>query len=365
MDRQRATLVERIVARLTPVAPAERRAMREGPSDAETHGRLAAALPALHEIETGGQPSREGAEETLSVVAWNVERLRHAEAIAGTLAQAAPDVVLLSEVDKGMARSGNGHPLAGLAARLGHAYAFGVEFVELSGGDEAERAAGGGAPDVDGFHGNAVTSALPLRRPFLVRLTGEGGWFGPERGQPRVGGRMALGGQVRLGGRPVTVVSVHLENRADPAGRTAQTEILLDAIDAYDPVAPVLVGGDFNTLTASHEERHDDPRAWAARLAAEPGRLIQVEPHEPLFAAFAGRGYDWRAANRLDLATQRRLAPDEGAPIGRIDWFFTRGLRAGGPAVIAAVLADGTPSSDHEAIAVRVRLADETSEETR
>jgi endonuclease/exonuclease/phosphatase family metal-dependent hydrolase len=347
---------EMLVPQLTHVPLAERQAMRDGPRDSATHLRLAAATPALCQVEIGGKASRESAGETLTVVAWNVERLRHGDAIAATLAGQAPDVVLLSEVDEGMARSGNGHPLRVLADRLGHAFAYGVEFVELGGGNEAEQAATGSVQNTEGFHGNAVTSAIPLLRPFLVRLDAAGGWFRPERGQPRIGGRMAIGGQVRIGDRRVTVVSVHLENRTDPAGRASQTRHLLDAIDKYDPQAPVLLGGDFNTLTSSHEDRHDDPEAWAARIAAEPDRLIDVERHEPLFAVLAGRGYDWKAANKLDLPTQRRGAGDP-APLGHIDWFFTRGLIATAPAVLPAVLADGSPSSDHEALVVTVRIA--------
>lgn len=342
-----------LVQQLSHVPIADRQAMREGPRDSATHLRLAGAIPALGQIEIGGTASRGNAGEALKVVAWNVERLRHLDAISALLAAQAPDIVLLSEVDKGMARSGNGHPLRILADRLGHAFAYGVEFVELGGGNEAERATTGEAANAEGIHGNAVTTAIPLLRPFLVRLDAAGGWFRPERGQPRIGGRMAIGGQVHIGNRRVTVVSVHLENRTDPAGRAVQTGHLLDAIDKYDADAPVLLGGDFNTLTSSHEERHDDPRAWMARVAAEPDRLLHAERHEPLFAALAGRGYDWQAANNLDLPTQRRAA---GIPVGRIDWFFTRGLLASAPAVLAAVLPDGSPSSDHDAVTVTVRL---------
>lgn len=343
------------VSQLTHVPIADREAMREGPRDCATHLRLAAATPALGQIEIGGAASRENAGETLTVVAWNVERLRHGDAVAATVVGQSPDVVLLSEVDQGMARSGNGHPLRALADRLGHAFAYGVEFIELDGGNEAERSTTGGASNAEGFHGNAVTSAVPLLRPFLVRLDAAGGWFRPERGQPRIGGRMAIGGQVRIGNRRVTVVSVHLENRTDPAGRALQTRHLLDAIDRYDPQAPVLLGGDFNTLTSSHEERRDDPAAWMTSITAEPDRLINVEPYEPLFAILAGRGYDWKAANNLDLPTQRRKAGDP-TPVGRIDWFFTRGLVASAPAVLPAVLPDGSPSSDHEALVVTVRI---------
>lgn len=344
-----------LVAQLTHVPITERQAMREGPRDSATHLRHAAAIPALGEIEIGGKASLGGAGESLRVVAWNVERLRHVDAIAATIAGQAPDVVLLTEVDKGMARSGNGHPLSRLADRLGHAFAYGVEFVELGTGNDTEQVATGKAENEEGFHGNAVTSAVLLERPFLVRLDTAGGWFRPERGQPRIGGRMAIGGQVLLGERRVTVVSVHLENRTDPAGRADQTRHLLDAIDKYDAQAPVLIGGDFNTLTATHEERHDDPAAWRARIAAEPDRLIRVERYEPLFEVLAERGYSWRDANNLDRPTQRRAAGDP-TPIGRIDWFFTRGLAASAPATLPALLPDGNPSADHDAIVVTVRL---------
>ncbi|MDX8533791.1 endonuclease [Mesorhizobium sp. VK25A] len=344
-----------LVPQLTHVPVALRNAMRDGPRDSATHLRHAAAVPALGEIEIGGRASRESAGESLTVMAWNVERLRHVDAIAATIAGQAPHVVLLSEVDKGMARSGNGHLLSRLADRLGHSYAYGVEFLELGTGNEAEQAANGGAENIEGFHGNAITSAVPLLRPFLVRLDAAGAWFLPEHGQPRIGGRMALGGQVMVGDRRVTVVSVHLENRTNPAGRADQTRHLLDAIDRYDAEAPVLIGGDFNTLTATYVERHADPAAWQARIAAEPDRLMCPDRHEPLFAVMAGRGYDWRDANAFDRPTQRRAAGD-ATPAGHIDWFFTRGLAAGEAATLPAVLPDGSPSADHEALVVTVRV---------
>ncbi|MEW6631384.1 MAG: endonuclease/exonuclease/phosphatase family protein [Pseudomonadota bacterium] len=344
-----------LVPQLTHVPLTERRAMRDGARDSATHLRHAAATPALGEIEIGGKASRENAGESLTVMAWNVERLRHIDAIAATIAGQRADVVLLSEVDKGMVRSGNGNPLSRLADSLGHAFAYGVEFLELGNGNETEQAANGKADNAEGFHGNAITSAVPLLRPFLVRLDAAGAWFLPEHGQPRIGGRMALGGQVMVGDRRVTVVSAHLENRTDPAGRADQTRNLLDAIDRYDADAPVLIGGDFNTLTATYPERNDDPAAWRARIAAEPNRLICPDRHEPLFAVMAERGYGWRDANTLDRPTQRRAAGDP-TPVGRVDWFFTRSLAASAPATLPALLPDGSPSADHDALVVTVGL---------
>ena len=50
---------------------------------------------------------------------WNVERLRHLDAIVGHLKAHRPDVVLLSEVDRGMARTGNTDRVAMLSEKLG------------------------------------------------------------------------------------------------------------------------------------------------------------------------------------------------------------------------------------------------------
>ena len=49
----------------------------------------------------------EGLTGSARLVFWNVERLRHLDAIAGHLQDHTPDVILLSEVDRGMARTGN------------------------------------------------------------------------------------------------------------------------------------------------------------------------------------------------------------------------------------------------------------------
>src|SRR5947209_1066585 len=100
--------MSRVVSELTPIPLPERRRMREGPFDAKTHRRYFNSVPALREIETGGvRPSRRRAKGPVRVAAWNVERLPHLDAIADTLKGLDPDVILLSEIDSGMARTGN------------------------------------------------------------------------------------------------------------------------------------------------------------------------------------------------------------------------------------------------------------------
>ncbi len=220
--------IEKQVASITEIDISVREAMRDGPHHPDSHRRFFSQVPALWETELGGAgPIRELADAPVRVAVWNVERLRHVEAIAGMLVQQRPDITLLSEVDKGMARSGNRRGLALLAAQLGHHFAYGLEFIELGLGDKIEASAHGGQQNTLGFHGNAVTSAIRLHRPFTVRLEADGGWFGPARGQPRVGGRMAIGGQIDLAGRRVTFVSVHLESNSSPAQRSEELRCLI------------------------------------------------------------------------------------------------------------------------------------------
>jgi endonuclease/exonuclease/phosphatase family metal-dependent hydrolase len=345
-----------VVAALTEVPLALREAMRDGPADRETHRRYFSGIAALREIEAGGKAPSARAIASIRVAVWNVERLRHVDAVAALLMTHRPEVVLLSEVDKGMVRSGNRHGLADLAHGLGQAFVYGVEFVELGFGDPNEVPSDSTERNALGFHGNALTSAIRLRRPFLSRLEREGGWFGPERGQPRVGGRMAIGAQIELDGRPVTLVSVHLESNSDPFERAAQVTRLLESIEAFDASSPILIGGDFNTSTVNR--RSDRDREFgSAQLRASPQRLIEVEPHEPLFAEMARRGFEWRRSNVPGQPTERTQPGMPARPLGKIDWIFTRGLEAKDPAVIPAVAADGAPISDHDCLLVTVSIA--------
>jgi len=341
------------VARLDEVALAERRAILAGAKDKAAHRAHFDRLPGLRRIEAGGAaPRRAGIDGAARIACWNVERLRHLDAIEATLRAAAIDVALLSEVDRGMARSGNRDCIAELAGRFGHGYVYAVEFLELDLGDVDEKRVHAGETNLVGFHGAAITSDVALARPFLIRIEARGDWFDGTSHEPRVGGTIAVGAVVNVAGVPVAMVSVHLESHCTPATRRDDTEQLLTLIDRIDPAMPVILGGDFNTSTASRAER-DDGDAWRARLAAEPDRLIRPEPYEPLFEQFAANGYDWHTCNVADVPTTRHADPDRHR--AKLDWFFTRGLIASSPEIIPALRPDGTPSSDHDCLVVTVR----------
>ncbi len=155
----------------------------------------------------------------LTVAAWNLERCLFPEASAAKLAATGAGLILLSEMDKGMARTAQRHPTAEIAASPGITYAYGVEFVELGLGSETERGFCSDDFNALGLHGNALMARTGLKRPFLLRLPREGHWFLNGEDQPRLGARVAIGAVVQTEGGPLVAVSTHLESVARPAQR--------------------------------------------------------------------------------------------------------------------------------------------------
>jgi endonuclease/exonuclease/phosphatase family metal-dependent hydrolase len=340
-----------------PIVPeAERAAMLALLPEPGTHARLQRALPGLHRVEWAPplRPAPPCAEARL--VAWNAERGRDPVAAAALLRRTGADALLLSELDVGMARSEQRHAARELAGRLGMGFAFGVEFLELGLGNGEERTRCAGRRNAVGYHGGAVASALPLERPVLVRLDAGGDWFDGRRGERRVGGRIALLATLPIGSARVALASLHLESHCDPARRDAQVASLLEALDAYAPGAPAVLGGDFNTHSLGLAELLDRD-ALARAVRADPHRFAEPEPHEPLFARLARAGFEQRACNVAGASTERRRGPD-GSRRGalRLDWLFARGVAAAAPEVVDAVdPATGAALSDHEAIALTIR----------
>jgi endonuclease/exonuclease/phosphatase family metal-dependent hydrolase len=339
----------------------ERRALRARVGDRAVHADALRGLPALQAVETGGAAARAAA-ASVRIAAWNGERGRHPAASAALIEASGAEVALLSEMDLGMARTGQRHTTADLAGQLSCTYAFGVEFVELSRGSPSDhRVAGGLDGENDrGLHGNAVLSAVGFSRPALVRLSGDGAWFGDDRAEPRVGGRMALLATVPFGPEPgeLAVASVHLESASSPADRAAELTILLDALEEYAGDRPVVIGGDLNTCSASPSELVLDG-VWDALLAEDPGRYVDPVQHEPLFAAAAARGYQWEAANVPGPTTRFRAGSRRWRYAMRLDWILTRGVACRDAATYAAVDRGdlAAPISDHDLLAVTVSPA--------
>jgi endonuclease/exonuclease/phosphatase family metal-dependent hydrolase len=325
------------------------------------HAEIADGLACLLEVEAVSAAEVTAAQGPwLRVAAWNAERCRHLDASVALLAAVDADVLLLSELDAGMARSGNHDVPRRLAERLRLSGGFAVEFVELSLGDAADVtfAEGFGASTNErGLHGNAVLVRGPLRDACALRLDDGGDWFTLERGQPRVGGRVAVAGMIDLGGVDVVVVSFHLESSSTADERAAQMAVLLGQVDQrFGAGTPCVLGGDANTFGAPITELFDRDHVRHLR-SDEPARFTWPVTREPLFDVARVHGCTWVDANVAAPTTNHDVhgLPDH-VPL-HLDWLFVRGLEARRASVVHAVAGDGTVLSDHELVAVSVRLS--------
>ena len=311
----------------------------------EAHDRFSADLPCLTTIEVADPPSLSPVSDALNISAWNIERCKRVEASADLIRKSGADIVLATEMDRGMARSGQRHTTADLARALGYGYAFGVEFVELGTGDARETAEFRGIPNDHGLHGNAILSRWPLKDVTLIPLDDGGYWYvqAPKNdGQYRIGGRMALSARIETRGGPLILVSVHLESESDAHGRATQIEKLLRSLEDLFDDANVVIGGDLNT------KGFLEAGMSAEQILSDPINA------EPCFSVFADYGFEWRNCNTG--ANTTRLPPwaEEDMPLKTLDWLFVRGAEASAPVIIPALSETGAYLSDHELIMTRV-----------
>ena len=156
----------------------------------------------------------------LRAVAWNIQRgarlddLRRAvlaPPFAGT------DLLLLSEVDVGLGRSGNRNVARELAEALGMSYAFGVSYLALTDdfGDDA-----GGLENTLALSGAAVLSRYPIGRVENIDLPELRDKF--HSSEKRLGKKRALLAEIALPDGPLAVAACHLDSNASPAQRARQ-----------------------------------------------------------------------------------------------------------------------------------------------
>ncbi|WP_224701130.1 endonuclease/exonuclease/phosphatase family protein [Devosia aquimaris] len=310
----------------------EREALRGLERTLDNHLTAMAGLACLQRVEAPPMAQREPLAFPLTVAAWNLERCYAVAPSAALLAEQDVDIVLLSEVDNGMARTGQRHTAAEIAAGLTMGHAYGVEFLELDLGAANELAYCVDDFNSRGFHGNALLSSTNLLTPVLTRLPDQLFWFNNEVETARVGTRCAIAATLMTQQGPLFAVSVHLESRGDGAHRGRQMAMLFDTVAQLAGDMPVVIGGDLNTGLA-------DGGDFDA---------------EPLFADAAARGYV-RHSGRMDQMTTRPSRLSRGAKGAyKLDWLLTRGLEVTESRIIAAVAPDGEVLSDHDMVVARI-----------
>lgn len=320
------------VSHLAPLSQDDRAAIGQLARTVAAHDAHLQGLPCMTAVELGGSAGPAPLALPLTVAAWNLERCLFPAESAAMLAGTGSGVVLLSEMDNGMARTGQAHTTAELAGHLGMAYAYGVEFVELGLGSETERSFCTSDSNDLGLHGNALMAATGPAQSFLLRLPGRRPWFLDGGDQPRLGERMAIGATVLTTAGPVVMVSTHLESNADAAGRRAQLEGLIDALDGAFPDLPVLIGGDLNTGNHIGGDWRD----------------------ETLFALARRRGFSVHGGPEDQMTTRPSLITRWPERAMKLDWFLARGLQISRSWICPSTTAAGKPLSDHDMILIEI-----------
>lgn len=131
------------------------------------------------------------------VLAFNAERGTHwdewSELIRASDSFSQSDVLVVSNVDVGMARSGNVHTVRRLALAMGMNYAFAVEAVELTRGNREEQEATHGQRDALGLNGHAILCKCRITDPVVVRdKLVDFDQLSLQSGEKRLGGRATL-----------------------------------------------------------------------------------------------------------------------------------------------------------------------------
>lgn len=320
---------------LPAVSPELRDHILAAPRTSETHRTLMDQMEAMHLLEERWPSGTRPLPAEFTVAAWNLERCLDPEGSAALLKQHAPDIILLSEMDAGMARTAQRNTTADLAREMGMGYAYGVEFHEMDLGGDTEKEFCTDDYNAFGWHGNALLSRAKPLKTALVRLDDHGHWFCSEYSddpaQPRVGGRMAVMAVIPTAGGDICAISTHLESATDAAHRQSQMDRLIAAADAFAPGLRVIIGGDLNT------GNHLPDADWTL---------------ETLFDSARRQGFSW--GNNADGMTTRKSRITRWPTRAmKLDWFASRGFETRGATIVPALDRTDTPLSDHELIVGR------------
>lgn len=323
------------------------------------------------------------AKQRYRFLAWNLERGIEYEGQLAELQQhpylVSSDVLLLTETDVGMARSGNRAIAQDLARELGMCCAFVPCYLNLAKGAGIENDFAG--ENEYGLHGNAILSRYPILNVRPVHLSnGKDKMAGREK---RLGRQTALAAEIGFPNFTATAVSVHLDAQSSQRHRRDQMAGILDALPAG---GPVVIGGDWNTTTYNSSRAFRAIMGFWLRVFMGVDNVIgnhYLHPYnrfeKELFDLLESRGFDYRRCNRLgerttsydvdDVKTHKNLREwvpawcfafirwalrnhDGKCPL-KIDWFATREIDAAGPVVLHE-FREGRdrPLSDHDAIGV-------------
>lgn len=331
-----------------------------------------------------------GSDAKIGAVAWNIERGNRFEGIVDALKNNPKlkdkDLLLLTELDYGMARSGNRFVARELAKELGLNYAFAPVYIALQKGSGVEEFAEG--ENTKSLHGLAMFSKFPIKNAHAVPLpNGKDKMIGKEK---RLGQLRALIAEIEHPLGDFRAVTLHLDAHCSRAHRHLQMKIVLDHLETLQEL-PTIIGGDWNTTTYNSQNATRAILGYFRRVLMGVKNVVYNHfPHPDryfergLFGELEKRGFEYKSLNESGVGTlhydvesiekntnlrdwvpawcfpfifwaARRVG---GTVSGRLDWFAGKDFEVKGkPQTIGDLKdAEDVPLSDHDAIALDFKL---------
>lgn len=331
--------------------------------------------------------------DTVKALAWNIERGCIFQGIIDALTTHNnlnnKDLLLLTELDYGMARSGNRFVAREIAKELKLNYAFAPVYIALQKGSGVESEMDG--ENTKSIHGLSTFSLFPIKNAHAVSLpNGKDKMWGKEK---RLGYLRALVADIDHPAGRFRAVTIHLDAHCSRAHRHLQMKIILDHLDTLPPL-PTILGGDWNTTTFNAQSARRAILGYWRRVMMGVKNVVKNHyPHpdryfeKPLFNELESRGFDYKSLNESGAGTihydvgsiekntnLRDWVPEWCFPFifwaanrvggrvsGRLDWFAGKQIAlAEGtfPKTIGNLVdTKGIPVSDHDAITLDFVLA--------
>jgi endonuclease/exonuclease/phosphatase family metal-dependent hydrolase len=258
---------------------------------------------------------------------WNIERGTHLESIIKVFREhpliRESDLLLLTELDYGMARSGNRFVAREIAEALQLNYAFAPCYLSLVKGSGLESRVAG--ENRQALHGNALFSRYPIEGAHQLALpNGKDKMRGKEK---RLGAQKVVIADVLHPMGKFRAVSLHLDAHSTQRHRHLQMKLLLDHLETLRPELPVVIGGDWNTSTYNSRRALYAVAGFWRRVMMGVGYFIQNHyPHPDrwfergLFRELERRGYDYRSLNELGVGTLHYDVKDIAVNANMADW---------------------------------------------
>jgi endonuclease/exonuclease/phosphatase family metal-dependent hydrolase len=331
--------------------------------------------------------------DSVRALAWNIERGTQFNGIREALKNNPKlkdrDLFLLTELDYGMARSGNRFVAKELADALQLNFAFAPVYIALQKGSGVEEFAEG--ENENSIHGLAMFSRYPMKNVHAIPLpNGKDKMWGKEK---RIGHLRALIAEIEHPAGAFRAVTIHLDAHCSREHRRLQMKIILDHLSTLSPL-PTLIGGDWNTTTFNSQNATRAILGYWRRVLMGVKNVVKNHyPHpdryfeKGLFGELGKRGFEYKDLNEIGAGTihynvesiekntnLRDWVPEwcfpfifwaanrvGGTVSGRLDWFAGKGIQLAPdtkPETIADLVdGSGNPLSDHDAITVEFRLA--------